>query len=414
MDGASLRTGDGSALGGGSAVPLPPLSPSDVTMRANVRSGSPLVSLEHKFIFCDAPKVGCTKWKQFFRRLRGVPNWAGRDARGVIREAVVHREDDATLLRLKLWGLAQASALVARGSGYFVATVVRDPLERLLSTFLHICWQAGMGVPPCVAGGRGRERGGRLMATLADASSRGVEYGANHTTGAAGNHTQGHTSHGEHDGVASLDPIAGVQGTSIASHATDAWGRNGPDAAVKGRRALEGRGGVQGPSQGRTGSGGQGDSVAAFASTVQRFAALSPSQWNKHFVPQAYFCDRYKYLPRYDAIARSDDDIHDMLSHLGLWEPFAASGWGPGANESMLQFTNAHTQGVRADASSDGGPQLAAHGLLTRHYTPDVLAVALSVLQVDYDLFRLPLPGWALEVWPEVGSAACASEKSGR
>eukprot|EP00899_Mesostigma_viride_P016809 jgi/Mesvir1/25129/Mv21587-RA.1 len=381
------RIGDGPPWGQWSAVPLPPLSLSDFSMGA----GSPLVSLEHRLVFCETLKVGCTKWRQFFRRLGGDPYWGALDANWRLRMGV-HKDN---LLRLKNLDFAQASAIMARDSGYFFATVIRDPLERLLSGFLNKCWYKHIHMAPCIQGASGRGAGGVAMASLAGAGSHVVDDGANRTRRGGSQNTQGHTMNGERSGISTQDPFGSLQGESNARTAMERKGRRMP---VEGRLALEGNGGVQSPSQGHMDSNGPGDSVAAFASTVQYFAELSPGQMDLHFLPQAYFCDRYKYLPRYDAVARSDDDIYHMLSRLGLWEPFAASGWGPGANLSMLEFTNYHSVGVRADARESDGPQPAAHSLLKRYYTSDVLAVALSVLQVDYELFRLPIPGWALQV----------------
>ena len=92
---------------------------------------APVVIPSHKLVFFTVPKVGCTVWKQLFRRMMGHPDWASQDgARGLPHDPATNG-----LLYLYNFSRAEASAMMTDPS-WTRALMVREPKQRFLSAFL--------------------------------------------------------------------------------------------------------------------------------------------------------------------------------------------------------------------------------------------------------------------------------------
>merc|ERR1719356_2323006 len=98
----------------------------------------------HKFVFCALPKSGCTSWKQLLLRIRGSPNWKTKDST-FIHDPV---KSGLPLVGVKPGGHTRNKAahnisdfadLLQQGDSVTRAVIVRDPVTRLLSTYLDRC-----------------------------------------------------------------------------------------------------------------------------------------------------------------------------------------------------------------------------------------------------------------------------------
>jgi hypothetical protein len=89
---------------------------------------SPIVIEKYKLIFFTTPKVGCTVWKQLFRRIMGFDDWW---------DPTVDHHNPKTngLVYLRDYSLEEATRLM-NSPDYTRAMFVRDPKERLVSAFL--------------------------------------------------------------------------------------------------------------------------------------------------------------------------------------------------------------------------------------------------------------------------------------
>lgn len=99
-------------------------------------------------IFCALPKSACTQWKQLMLRANGVPHWNTTDGRQI---------HDPVLSGLTLVGVAygkqsrdpegqsmqEISDIFNAKVPWTKAVMVRDPVTRLLSTFLDRCVDMG-------------------------------------------------------------------------------------------------------------------------------------------------------------------------------------------------------------------------------------------------------------------------------
>jgi hypothetical protein len=88
---------------------------------------SPIVIEKYKLIFFTNPQVGCTVWKQLFRRIMGLEDWW---------DPLVDSHNPKTngLVYLRDYSLEEATRLM-NSPDYTRAMFVRDPKERLVSTF---------------------------------------------------------------------------------------------------------------------------------------------------------------------------------------------------------------------------------------------------------------------------------------
>ena len=105
-----------------------PVSPTDYIYTGKWYESSPIVLESHKLIFFTVPKVGCTIWKQLFRRMMGYKDW--RDG------WVPSRHETNGLRYLEHYSLEQATELM-NSPEYTRAIFVRDPKDRLVSAYLE-------------------------------------------------------------------------------------------------------------------------------------------------------------------------------------------------------------------------------------------------------------------------------------
>lgn len=93
---------------------------------------SPVVIPEYKLIFFTQPKVGCTVFKQLFRRMMGKMDWKAENCCGYLPW------NPATngLIYLKDYSPSEARRMLYDDPTYVKAIFVRDPVTRFLSAYL--------------------------------------------------------------------------------------------------------------------------------------------------------------------------------------------------------------------------------------------------------------------------------------
>ncbi|KAL7547547.1 hypothetical protein ACHAWF_010848, partial [Thalassiosira exigua] len=87
---------------------------------------SPVVIESHKLIFFTIPKVGCTVFKQLFRRMMGHENWKTKDPHDPRRNGLDY---------LSEWSFEEAAEIMA-SLEWTRAVFIRDPKQRFLSAYL--------------------------------------------------------------------------------------------------------------------------------------------------------------------------------------------------------------------------------------------------------------------------------------
>ncbi|GKY91977.1 hypothetical protein MPSEU_000169300 [Mayamaea pseudoterrestris] len=92
---------------------------------------SPIVIPSLKLVFFTIPKVGCTVWKQLFRRIMNHDDWLSQDA----ELGLPHNPDTNGLLYLYNFTLREASTIMT-SPDWTRAIMVREPKQRFLSSFL--------------------------------------------------------------------------------------------------------------------------------------------------------------------------------------------------------------------------------------------------------------------------------------
>ena len=102
----------------------------DIFVRGWDWDASPIVVASHKLVFFTLPKVGCTVFKQLFRRMMGRDDWK-RYQRG----SKVHNPLKNGLVYLFDYSIENASSMLA-SKEWTKAIFVREPKERLLSAYL--------------------------------------------------------------------------------------------------------------------------------------------------------------------------------------------------------------------------------------------------------------------------------------
>lgn len=109
------------------------VQPGDYIYYHSVESwdSSPIVIESHKLIFFTIPKVGCTVWKQLFRRMMNKTDWKSQDS-GLV---LPHNPDTNGLKYLYHYPVEEASVMMSSNE-WTRAIMVRDPKERFLSAFL--------------------------------------------------------------------------------------------------------------------------------------------------------------------------------------------------------------------------------------------------------------------------------------
>jgi Sulfotransferase family len=93
---------------------------------------SPVVLEEYKLIFFTTAKVGCTVWKQLFRRMMGYEDWKAENT----KQSMLPWNPEANGLKyLHHYSRQEASAMMTSPE-WTRAIFVRDPKERFLSAYL--------------------------------------------------------------------------------------------------------------------------------------------------------------------------------------------------------------------------------------------------------------------------------------
>ena len=92
--------------------------------------GAPIVLKKYKLIFFTIPKVGCTVFKQLFRRMAGYPNWRKLGGSGM-----PHNPHVNGLKYLYNYSINEATSML-KAEDWTRAIFVRDPKERFVSAYL--------------------------------------------------------------------------------------------------------------------------------------------------------------------------------------------------------------------------------------------------------------------------------------
>lgn len=90
---------------------------------------SPIVVESHKLIFFTVPKVGCTVWKQLFRRMKHFEDWKTQE-KGLPHDPFLNG-----LSYLNDFTVDEATVMM-KSPEWTRAMMVRDPKQRLLSAFV--------------------------------------------------------------------------------------------------------------------------------------------------------------------------------------------------------------------------------------------------------------------------------------
>ena len=93
--------------------------------------GAPIVIEQYKLIFFTSPKVGCTTWKQLFRRMMNVSNYMEEE----YEKLLPWNPEINGLKYLYHYNRTAASAMMTDPT-WTRAIFVRDPKERFLSAYL--------------------------------------------------------------------------------------------------------------------------------------------------------------------------------------------------------------------------------------------------------------------------------------
>lgn len=92
---------------------------------------APIVLEDFKLVFFTTPKVGCTTWKQLFRRMMGYSNWRAENTGNMLP----WNPKTNGLKYLYHYNLTYASEIMSSPE-WTRAIFVRDPKERFLSAYL--------------------------------------------------------------------------------------------------------------------------------------------------------------------------------------------------------------------------------------------------------------------------------------
>ena len=92
---------------------------------------APIVLESHKLIFFSIPKVGCTVWKQLFRRMMGYDDWLSQN----YKMWLPHNPETNGLKYLYDYTTEEASEMMT-SLEWTRAMMVREPKQRFLSAFL--------------------------------------------------------------------------------------------------------------------------------------------------------------------------------------------------------------------------------------------------------------------------------------
>lgn len=103
----------------------------DIYNYNGIWDGSPIILESHKLVFFSIPKVGCTTFKQLFRRMMGFPDWKSQDGALMLP----HNPQRNGLKYLYHYSRVEANEIMTSPL-YTRAVFVRDPKMRFISAFL--------------------------------------------------------------------------------------------------------------------------------------------------------------------------------------------------------------------------------------------------------------------------------------
>ena len=109
------------------------LAAKDALYQKGTWDKSPIVIEEYKLVFFTVPKVGCTAFKQLFRRMMGYENW--QDHQYYNEPFLPHNPYKNGLKYLSHFDFNKANEMLTSNE-WTRAIFVRDPKERVLSAFL--------------------------------------------------------------------------------------------------------------------------------------------------------------------------------------------------------------------------------------------------------------------------------------
>lgn len=109
------------------------LLPQDGIYQRGTWDKAPIVLEEYKLLFFTVPKVGCTAFKQLFRRMMGHANWM--DHQYYTQPFLPHNPDRNGLKYLSDYPPEKANEMLTSDE-WTRAIFVRDPQERVLSGYL--------------------------------------------------------------------------------------------------------------------------------------------------------------------------------------------------------------------------------------------------------------------------------------
>lgn len=104
------------------------LSKDDYIYRPGPWDGAPVVVQKYKLLFFTVAKVGCTVWKQLFRRMAGYDNWKAWNMKS-------HDPNINGLRYLYDYSLQDANNMMT-SKEWTKAIFVRDPKARIVSAYL--------------------------------------------------------------------------------------------------------------------------------------------------------------------------------------------------------------------------------------------------------------------------------------
>jgi Sulfotransferase family len=107
------------------------VQPGDYIYTIGDWDSSPIVMEKYKLVFFTSAKVGCTVWKQLFRRMMGIHNWTEENT----VDLVPWNPETNGLQYLHHYDRRTASNIMTDPT-WTRAMFIRDPKERLLSAYL--------------------------------------------------------------------------------------------------------------------------------------------------------------------------------------------------------------------------------------------------------------------------------------
>jgi Sulfotransferase family len=103
----------------------------DFIYTQNDWDGSPVVIEEFKLVFFTSAKVGCTTWKQLFRRILGIKNWSVEEYKTMLP----WNPEVNGLKYLYHYNREKATEMMT-SPNWTRAIFLRDPKERFLSAYI--------------------------------------------------------------------------------------------------------------------------------------------------------------------------------------------------------------------------------------------------------------------------------------